>query len=288
METVASHPGAQLIVTADDFGRSSAINHAILRAHREGILTTASLMVAGEAAEEAIAMARETPTLAVGLHVVLVDGPAMLSGADAPRLFSKGQHGFSNSPVALGLRYALGPRTRREMMREVEAQFAAFARSGLRFSHVDAHQHMHLHPAIFPLLARMAREYQADGIRLPRDDLRLALGYDAENPVRKIVWAAALGAMSGWCARRTPAGLRTPTRCYGLFQSGQMQEGYVIQLLRSLGAPSAEVYFHPTLGPRADPYGPNPEDLSTLISPAVRNVIDECRIRLCSYRDLLP
>jgi hypothetical protein len=92
----------QVILTADDFGRSAAINAAVLRAHREGVLTSASLMVAGEAAEEAVALARETPSLAVGLHLVAVDGPTVLSQGEIPHLVDEWGR-LPADPVRLGL-----------------------------------------------------------------------------------------------------------------------------------------------------------------------------------------
>ena len=100
----------KLIVTADDFGRSHEINVAVLEAHRHGILTSASLMVAGEAFAEAVEMVRDTPTLAVGLHVVLVDGRAVLPYARIPQLVNS-DGCFPNTPtlcLACGISLTLG------------------------------------------------------------------------------------------------------------------------------------------------------------------------------------
>lgn len=281
----ASTTGTQVIFNADDFGRSSEINQAVLRAHHDGILTSASLMVAGAAADEAVDIARRTPTLAVGLHVVIVDGPASLSQGETRHLSIEAGR-FPDAPVRLGLRYLIDPAARDELRREIESQFARFAASGLPLSHVDAHQHMHVHPTVFPLLVRLAREYQAVGVRLPRDDLGLALRFDPRHAARKILWATALGGMSRICARNLPRKFRTPRRCYGLFQSGQMREEYVIQTLRSLHGRSAELYFHPTTGFRTDNFGPNPDDLATLLSPRVMAVVRECSLQRVSYKDL--
>lgn len=281
----ASSASTQIIVNADDFGRSSEINRAVLLAHHEGILTSASLMVAGAAADEAIDIARRTPSLAVGLHVVIVDGPASLSQEQSPHLPIEAGR-FPDTPGRLGMRYFISESARKELEREIGSQFSRFAATGLPLSHVDAHQHMHVHPMVFPLLVRLAREYQATGMRLPRDDLGLALHYDPRDAARKIVWAVALGAMSRICARQLPAEVQTPRRCHGLFQSGHMQEEYVIQTLHSLHGRSAELYFHPTTGPRTDVFGPNPEDLATLLSPRVMAAVRDCGLQLISYKDL--
>ncbi len=122
-------------------------------------------MVTGAAADEAVEIARRTPTLAVGLHVVIVNGPASLSHKDSPHLpIEVGK--FPDAPVRLGTRYLLNVNARADLRREIESQFARFAASGLPLSHVDSHQHMHVHPTVFPLLVRLARKYQANGVRL--------------------------------------------------------------------------------------------------------------------------
>lgn len=306
-----------LILTADDFGRSVEINRAVLRAHREGVLTAASLMVAGDAFEDAVRIARDTPTLTVGLHVVLVDGRAVLPPDRIGRLVdSRGF--FPNAPARLGMRYYLNPRARREASLELDAQFTRFAETGLRLSHVDGHQHMHMHPAIFPLVAALACRYRAGGIRVANDELLFSLRHDRSHVLTKLLWAIAFGRMSRRCRSRvSDLPLAVADRVYGLMQSGNMREDYVIALLRRLGAqagaphptatgrndssigdlsgavspatrtrPSAEIYFHPTTGPRTDALGPNPEELATLLSPAVRRAVEENSLRLCAYPDL--
>src|SRR2546422_7510563 len=97
-------PARRLIVNADDFGRSYSINQAVIRAHREGILTTTSLMVNGEAADEAVELARQNPRLGVGLHLTLVCGTSVLKPGEIPGLVD-GDGSFSGNPIATGVRY---------------------------------------------------------------------------------------------------------------------------------------------------------------------------------------
>jgi chitin disaccharide deacetylase len=276
----------KLIVTADDFGRSREINAAIVQAHRGGVLTAASLMVSGEAFDEAVMLARQMPTLAVGLHVVLVDGKPVLSRDRVCRLV--GEEGlFPSAAARAGLRYFFDPRTRRQLGEELEAQFNRFAETGLKLAHVDGHQHMHVHPAVFPLLIPLARRYEAGGIRLPHDEMRFALNYDRRHQLTKMVWTAAFGLLSRRCRRRLRGtSCAAAERVYGLMQTGRMEEAYVLALLRHIRGQSAEIYFHPTLGLRTDELGPNPEELQTLLSPAVRAVIEEGKFTLCAYPDL--
>ncbi len=150
-----------LIITGDDFGLSPSVNRAIIRAHREGVLTHASLMVNEKAATEAIDLARENPSLSTGLHVSLVLGRSALDRQAIPHLIN-GSGEFLASPFRAGLRYYFNPSARREVRAEIRAQFEHFSRSGLRLSHVDGHNHLHMHPVIFDELLRLSLRYGAE------------------------------------------------------------------------------------------------------------------------------
>ncbi|HXO18571.1 MAG TPA: hopanoid biosynthesis-associated protein HpnK, partial [Thermoanaerobaculia bacterium] len=278
-----------LIVNADDFGRSREINAAVVRAHREGVLTSASLMVTGEAAAEAVALAREMPSLAVGLHLVLAAGRAALPPAKIPHLVD-GEGNFPVDPAAAGLALFLKPAARGELAHEIAAQLDLFAATGLPLSHVDGHCHLHVHPTVFDLLLPQVLRHGARGFRLPRDPLVPALRWSARRPLAKVSWAAAFGLLSRRCRRRL-AGLplRVPERCHGLMRSGDMGEAYVLDLLARMGkrpAGSAEIYFHPTSGARVEALGPNPDDLAALLSPRVRQAIENGGLRLTTYAGL--
>jgi hopanoid biosynthesis associated protein HpnK len=248
----------KLVVNADDFGRSAEINRAVERAHRQGVLNSASLMIAGDAAEEAVELARRNPRLSVGLHLVLVDGPTILCGMAA------------NRPVRLGLSYAFSREARRIVATEIEAQFARFERTGLPIAHVDGHQHMHMHPVVFDAILPLAERIGVRRVRIVRDDLRLALRHDCRRAVAKTASALIFAALAQRCERQIVGTcLSSCRRTYGFFQSGMMHEEYVLSVLGQVDGPS-EIYFHPTEGLRLDALGPNPIDLHALLSPRVR------------------
>lgn len=276
----------QIIINADDFGRSSSINRAVIKAHKQGILTSASLMVAGNAADEAFNLAKENPSLAVGLHLVTIAGPAVLPPAKISNLVD--QHGcFPNSPVSTGIRYFFDKSIRSELESEIRAQFEKFAASGLTLAHIDGHLHMHLHPTVFSLMLPMAKRYGAKGIRLPRDDPWLSLRYDPHRAATKITWAVVFGLLNRWCLTRLDGcDLATTQRVYGLFQSGQMGEAFVRSLLEQINAPTAEVYFHPDSAYTGNELGPNPGDLEALLSLSIRDIIREKGIQLTTYPNL--
>src|SRR4030095_9301929 len=155
----------ELIITGDDFGSSISVNRAILKAHREGVLTHASLMVNEDASADAISIAKSNPGLSVGLHLVLVLGRTALHHTSISHIADRtGQ--FSNSPFKAGVHYYFSRAARDEILREMCAQFEQFARSGLPFSHVDGHNHLHMHPVIFEALVKLCEEFGVKRIRI--------------------------------------------------------------------------------------------------------------------------
>jgi len=283
----------QVVFNADDFGRWPTINAAVALAHRQGVLTSASLMVTGEAVAEAVALAREVPTLAVGLHLVLAGGRAALPPKEISHLVDSRGH-FPPDPAQAGLRYFFSRAARAELACELAAQFERFAATGLPLSHVDGHMHLHVHPTVFDLLLPLAEQYGARGIRLPRDELRPALRCDRRGAGPKIVWTMVFNLLCRRCLSRLAArraagggrGLAVTHRVFGLLQTGQMREAYVVEVLRGLRVPTAEIYCHPATQETGEALGPNPADLATLLSPAVREVIVTRGLRLSTYPEI--
>ena len=276
----------QIILNADDFGRSAGINAAVIQAHREGVLTSASLMITGDAAKEAVALVRDTPTLAIGLHLVAAGGKAVLPPEQIPHIVDVDGN-FPEDPLRAGLRYAFRHAAREELAQELEAQFHWFAATGLPLSHVDSHFHLHMHPTVWNLVLPLAVRYGARGLRLPRDDLRLAMGYDGVQAGRKAIWALTFGLLGRHCLNHLDGHpLAVADRVYGLMQTGRMAEAYVLKLLGQLQVPTAEIYFHPSTVFESELLGPNPGDLATLLSPDIRRVIRERGMRLVTYATL--
>jgi hopanoid biosynthesis associated protein HpnK len=289
------HPRARLIVNADDFGRTDSINAAVLQAHTEGILTSCSLMVTGDAADAAARMAREHADLAVGLHVVVLGGRAALPPSAAPHLVD-GEGRFSRRPFATGVRYAFSRGARAELPQEMRAQFEAFRATGLSLSHVDGHHHMHLHPTVFRRLLPLAQEYEAHAVRVPiADELLLSLRVDRHHAALKLGWKIVFALLAAWCRRSLRRySLPTADRVYGLMQTGRMSEAYWLRLVERLAGPPGvkraprtsplfEVFCHPSLRSESDRLGPNPGDLASLMSPAVRAAVEADDILLTTY-----
>ena len=235
----------RLVVTADDFGLSLAVNEAVEQAHREGILTAASLMVGAPAAADAVARARRLPSLRVGLHLVLVEAWPTLPAADLPDLV--GPDGLIRSDMGrLGLDLALKAPARRQLAAEIKAQFEAYRATGLALDHVNAHKHFHVHPLIAGAVLSIGLRYGMRAIRVPREPravLRAAEpGADPKAALDSAPWAALLA------VRARQAGLLIPDRTLGLAWSGAMTPERVAGLLAHLPDGLTELYTHPATG----------------------------------------
>jgi len=265
-----------LTVTGDDFGSSADVNAAIVDAHRRGVLTAASLMVTGPAADEAVALARGNPGLAIGLHLVLVDGRAALPMATVPNLVGPGGL-FPRSPLRAGLRYQFSPAARREVRLEVREQLELFRRTGLRLSHVDGHHHLHLHPVVLDALLEAAGDFRVPAVRLPSEELRTAFALDARNRVRNAVWSPIFRSLRRRAEKKLArAGVRFADRVYGLFATGAIDEGYLLRLVPRMRGSRVELYAHPSL---ASSNGGR-QELAALLSPRVRDAIRDNGFRL--------
>ena len=243
---------AGLIVTADDFGADVAVNEAVERGHRLGVLSAASLMVTGPAAADAVARARAMPGLGVGLHLVLVDGRPALPPAAIPDLVDETGR-FRAGMVRAGLGFALRPAVRRQLAEEIEAQFAAFAATGLRLDHVDAHRHFHLHPVIAGLILRIGVRYGLRAARVPLEPR--AVLHAVEPATRLAPWPA--GPWAQILERRfRAAGVRTPDHVFGLAWSGAMTAERLAGLIRLLPPGVSEIYLHPATHDRFPGHGP--------------------------------
>jgi chitin disaccharide deacetylase len=268
-----------LIVNADDFGLSSSTNHAILRAHNEGILTSASLMVNEPGFEEAVSLGRENPRLGVGLHLTLVMGHATLPHERIPGLVNANGE-FDSSPARVGFRYFFRRDLREQLKAEIFAQFQKFRATGLKLDHVDSHNHLHAHPIIFRLLIRSVAELGITHLRLTSEPIgvhaRVAVGYRLEQLSHGLIYWLMAGR-----ARRVLKRLeiKHTDAVFGLLQDAKVDERYLECLLPHLPSGVSEIYSHPSL----DRFK---HEMDALISPRVRTLAEKLGIKLIRYQDI--
>lgn len=269
----------RLVINADDFGRSPAINEAIIRAHREGVLTTASLMVNGGAFAEAVALAKEHPQLGVGLHLTLACGKATCSQLEIPDLITAAGD-FSDSPVAAGLRYYFNQGLRLQLAREIGAQFTKFKATGLVLDHVNGHLNFHLHPTVLSILLARHTEWDIRHFRLT-DDL---FGLSGQLTRGRLAYRASHAFIFRILSRRARqrlvrSGIRFTEHVFGLLQNGNVDEDYILKLLPRLPRGDSELYSHPSLTEFR-------HEFEALISPRVKARLAELRIEPIRYQDL--
>ena len=281
----------RLIVTADDFGASIPINEAVELGHRNGILTSASLMIAGRAAADAVERARRLPRLGVGLHVTLIDGHPVLPAHEISELVGP-DGGFFRTELPVVLRLASSARARAQAEAEIRAQLEAFRATGLSLDHVDGHHHLHLHPAIQRILVRLAPEYGIRSVRVPREPFGVAWRATRDRLLLRLASALFLHAMTSAMRRRLRrAGIASNDQVLGLIDSGHLRPGRLKAFLGALPDGVSELYLHPATR-RAGPLDTLPVDYepeaeyAALVDQASRDAVAASGALLTTFGEL--
>ena len=276
---MASSEPRRLIVNADDFGLSASVNQAVIRAHRDGILTTASLMVNEPGCAEAVKLAKENPKLGVGLHLTLLFGHSALSPEKIPGLVnSRGE--FIGNSVQVGMKYFFKRSLREQLRAEIHAQFEKVRAAGLPLDHVNGHLHLHLHPVIFKILMEDSEALGIRHLRLARDCLACSRRMSRGHWLYRISTAVIFECLSNR-ARKTlgQKKIRHAQITFGLLQDSRVDEEYVLKLLPELPDGDSELYSHPSL----DKFK---HEFDALVSPRVREQVEKLGIQLIRYQDL--
>ncbi len=276
-----------LIVNADDFGLSPEVNAGIIRAHRDGILKSASLMVAEDAADAAAALARDNPALDVGLHAVVCKGRPILDRSRLGAALTRSGN-FIDNPVVAGMRYFFDRSLRAAMTDEMRAQIERHLKLVGYLNHIDGHLNFHVHPLFADILIELAVEYRVPCLRLPRERVMTTLRLRRDHAARKLVESVIFRALSRRTRRLMSArGLISTDWLFGLHQSGHLSEAYILSVLERLRTGSTELYFHPA----ADLGGAPPSleaqlEVAILTSARVRDAIARHGIKLITFADL--
>jgi hopanoid biosynthesis associated protein HpnK len=274
----------RLIVTADDFGAAPEVNEAVETAHRAGILTAASLMVSGPAAQDAVARARRNPGLRVGLHLVLVEGHPVLPPECISRLVDS-SGALRCDMAAMGVLFATSGEARRQLAAEIAAQFEAFRATGLILDHCNAHKHYHLHPLIGSLIVSIGRRFGLHAARVPLEPAAILRKIEPSTPRMPAL------AIAPWALllrrRFRAAGFFTCDRVFGLQWSGSMTRGRLCGLIAHLPSGTSEFYLHPATAPYPGcaPGYRYREELEALTAPEVAAACRERAVELGGFGD---
>lgn len=275
-------PAPRLIVNADDLGLCAEVNAGILRAHREGIVTAASLLATGRGFEDAIVRLRAAPRLDVGVHLAFVAEHA-LSGAGNTLTGSGGR--LPPSAGAFARRWLAGRIRGEDLETEARLQIERIRAAGLLPSHLDSHQHVHLLPGVFERVLDLAARFGIETVRLPAE--RIPLGCVPATRLFRLPGLLALRFLSVRARRRRR--VRAAPRFAGFLDGGRLTEERLLALLATLErGTTTELMCHPGLSPAmpevaAWGYG-HEEELRALTSPRVRAFIARRGIRLCGFR----
>ena len=279
----------RLIVNADDFGLCKGVNRAIQRAHTEGILTSATIMAGADATDEALKIASQMPSLGVGIHLNLVEGPASCQDGRANMLInSEGELKFSPGKVAL--MSMICPKTRRAIKAELTAQIQCLLEKGLKPTHFDSHKHVHTFPSIYPIVVKLAHQFGIKAIRWP-----------SENSVtRSSNWP--LPSKSGKTNAQIITTMARINRCqdkslikndsfYGIAHTGKADDDFWQAVCSSAKEEVAEVMTHPGYTDGLDPaktrlIEQRQIELESLCSEKRKCAVAEAKIELIHYGNL--
>ena len=268
----------RLVVNADDFGFTTDVNRGIVEGHRRGILTATTLMANGDAFDDAVRLARETPSLDVGCHLVLIGGRSLVPPYAALP---------ASTPELLR---ALAAR-RMRVHDELAAQVRKILAAGLRPTHIDTHKHTHLAPPVLDAVARIADEFDIRWVRRPFD-LPMTAGH-AGVPWLRRATSRALATLRGRFHRVLSShGCRTPDHFAGFRITGRFRAAELVALIQALPEGVTELMCHPGFcgaelrGAKTRLKESRERELDALLAAETRQALADSGVELINYRML--
>ena len=270
---------AQLIVTADDVGLHPGMTSGAIEAHRHGIVTACSIVANGEAFEDAVQRLKDCPRLDVGLHLTLVEERPVEPVSRVSSIVDTDGRFFRNFRRFI-IRYALGRVKIAEVEREFAAQIEKSLAVGMRVTHLNGHQHLHVLPSIFEGVLRLAELYDIPYVRAPLDP------HHAESVTRARLISIGILNRLGASARKAAreAGIFTNSRTLGITEAGHLTPEILLALIDHAEGVT-ELVTHPGVGTdsiakRYDWGYAWDQETAALCDQRVRNAIREQRIEL--------
>ncbi len=284
-----------LIVNADDLGWTEGVNRGIAEAHRNGIVTSASLLANGAAFASGVEMAKATPGLGIGVHLNLSDGQPV-APREAVRSLVNERGEMEGRTETLLLRLARRSMALEEVESEWEAQIQKVRDAGIAPTHVDGHRHVQMLPGLFEIALRLAKKHGIPAVRIAHEEssLRAALS-SGENQkgavvIKQGVQARGLKMLAPDAHEKAErAGIATADYFCGIAQTGEMTRDGVLRLLAILPEGTTELMCHPgyadeELAKSATRLqNSRKRELDILTGTEVRNLVASQGIRLIDY-----
>ena len=263
-----------LVVNADDFGFTRDVNAGIVEAHRDGILTATTLLAnwgaTGDAFDDAVRLAKETPSLDIGCHLVLVGAP-----------------GFPPTVPQLVRAVAL---RRIDVYEKLSQQVRCILDAGLNPTHLDTHKHTHLLPPVLEAVARISEEFRIPWVRRPFDFPLQPGGVGGA----KRAWTNKLMRLMSGRVRSALArhNCRSTDWFAGFRLTGRYGSEDLVNVIHALPEGVTEFMCHPgrcgdeLRSARTRLKESREEELRALTAPEVRVALAAAGVKLVSYRDL--
>lgn len=280
----------QLIVNADDFGLHPLVNAGILEGHQHGCISSTSLMASGGAFLEAVSLAKQTPTLGVGIHLTLVGAERTVCLPESVPTLVNEQGELAKSYGQFLPRYVSGHIRLTEIRRELTAQIEKVLKTGLTITHLDSHQHMHVVPGIDDIVIELAKNYHISAVRIPAEPYFFVGGFPGTLP--RFIGRGGLTFLAKKARRKFErAGLRTTDQFYGMLAGGTMFPEYFSKIISKLPVGSSEIMVHP--GKESQVLSAHypwcyhwQDELTAVMQPAVKEEMLRQSIELISFKEL--
>jgi chitin disaccharide deacetylase len=276
-----------LIVHADDFGLSGKVNEGIIRAHSGGIVTSTSLMANGAAFEEAVSLARNHPTLDVGIHLTAVEEKPLLGGDVVPSLVQENGLFFPHA-IQFIKNHLLGKISSDDVRKEFRAQIEKILDAGIHPSHLDSHQHIHILPGIFKITLELAEKFSIPAIRIPRE----RVSWSTFTNILQVKRFSQFLVLRFLSTIVKSGNIHHADYVAGFLYSGRLNKSNLITLINNLPSHSVvEIICHPGLkDPDSDYSHWNYNwqgELDALSDEEIRSMINMKGMSLISYRELI-
>jgi len=273
-------------VNADDLGLHVDINRGIERAWREGLVTSASLVTCGEAFEHAVNLIQQNPALDIGIHFTLIEETPLSNLDLVPSLLEV--NGRFHANYKTFLYYLLRGRIslaeiRTELTKQIEMAIA----HGIKLSHIDSHQHVHMIPQIWKIIKEIALDYDISWVRNSSFDRP----FKSLNSRSEVLFRLGLNTLS-IIARYSSQFLKSPETTAGIHVSGHLTESDLSTIIADLRKGRTELVVHPGISTEAlrskypawhfDWSG----ELSATVSERVRQLLNDEGILLTNFAEL--
>ena len=270
----------QLVVTADDFGYSRNVNKAIIRCFKKGIVTSTSLLANTKYFDESVKLLKLNKNLDVGMHINLTEFKPL---AKAKSLTGKNGD-FIGKKIWFSGYYEKADKN--EVKAEINGQIIKALSSGLKITHINGHNHIHMLHNIFDIAVKSAKEYGIKYFRLPYET---ALNKEKVKLYSKIRTKNAIARLHAK-NKINKNGLKAADAFYGGLYMKNMDYGKIAAIFNSIKNGASELMVHPAyIDRRGDVFHQSKQrenEIRLLTDKKMMQSIKKLKINLTNFSQL--